>query len=302
MKTSQRNFLAKYFIIAVLALGATPAFSQVSISIDIAPPPLQVYEQPVCPDDGYIWTPGYWAYGDNAYYWVPGEWVQPPEIGVFWTPPYWESNGSAFVFYPGYWGPNVGYYGGINYGYGYGGHGYGGGRWQGGHFSYNTAVNNVRSSSNHNTYVDRTAINNNASKVSFNGGKGGVQAKPTAQERQYSNQRHTQPTSVQQPQETTHSQALIQQKVAPQQEQAQPQHPEHQQEQAQPQHPEHQQDQAQPQHPEQAQPQHPEHQQEQAQLKQESHPSQQAPQQPHDKQPAAQPDKKSDNDPNNAPK
>src|SRR6202030_4064270 len=113
MKTIQKNFLAKYFIIAALVLGATPAFSQVSISIDLAPPPLQVYEQPVCPDDGYIWSPGYWAYGDNAYYWVPGAWVQPPEIGVFWTPPYWESNGSAFVFYPGYWGPNVGYYGGI---------------------------------------------------------------------------------------------------------------------------------------------------------------------------------------------
>src|SRR5476649_2033783 len=137
MKIVPNNFLTKYCIIAVLALGATPVFSQVSISIDIAPPPLQVYDQPACPDDGYIWTPGYWAYGDNAYYWVPGAWVQPPDIGDLWTPPYWGWDGGAYVFYPGYWGQTVGYYGGINYGYGYGGRGYGGGRWHGGHFSYN---------------------------------------------------------------------------------------------------------------------------------------------------------------------
>jgi hypothetical protein len=228
MKIFQKDFLAEYFIIAVLALGSTPAFSQVSISIDIAPPPLQVYDQPACPDDGYIWTPGYWAYGDNAYYWVPGAWVQPPQMGDFWTPPYWGWDGNAYVFNAGYWGPNVGYYGGINYGYGYGGHGYGGGRWQGGHFSYNTAVNNVSSTNIHNTYVDRTAINNNASKVSYNGGKGGVQAQPTAQERT------THPTSVQQPEATVHPQAPIQQKAEPQQEPAQAQQPEHQQQQPKP--------------------------------------------------------------------
>jgi hypothetical protein len=276
------NFLTKYLIIAVLALVASPAFAQVSISIDIAPPPLQVYAQPACPDDGYIWTPGYWAYGDSAYFWVPGAWVQPPQIGDFWTPPYWGWDGSAFVFNAGYWGPNVGYYGGINYGYGYGGNGYRGGRWQGGHFSYNTAVNNVNSINTQNTYVDRTAINNNTSKVSYNGGKGGVQARPTAQEGQDSNERHTQPTSVQQPEATVHSQAPIQQKVEPQQESlAQAQQPEHQQ----------------PQPP----PQQPAHSQEPAQPKQESHP-QQPPQQPTtDKEPAAQNDEKSANDPNNAP-
>ena len=199
MKVLQKNLLATYFIIAVLALGSTTAFSQVSITVEIAPPPLQVYDQPPCPDDGYIWTPGYWAYGDNAYYWVPGAWVQPPEVGVFWTPPYWGWDDSAYVFYPGYWGQNVGYYGGNNYGYGYGGHGYGGGRWQGGHFSYNTAVNNVSSAHVQSTYADRTAMNNKTSKVSYNGGKGGVQVQPTAQERQFANARRTQTaTSAQQ--------------------------------------------------------------------------------------------------------
>lgn len=183
---------------ALLALGSVPASAQVSISIGIAPPPLRVYAQPACPDDGYIWTPGYWAYDDGAYYWVAGEWVQPPEIGVFWTPPYWGWNGNAYSFYSGYWGPNVGYYGGINYGYGYGGMGYNGGRWQSGHFAYNTAVNNLGATRVQSSYANRAALSRNSSRVSYNGGRGGVQAQPTATQRQAFSSRHAQSTSVQQ--------------------------------------------------------------------------------------------------------
>ena len=109
MNPVQKNLLAKCFIIAALALGSTPAFSQVSLSIGIAPPPLPMYAQPACPDDGYIWTPGYWAYGQYGYYWVPGTWVQPPDVGLFWTPCYWGWNGDAYMFNSGYWGPNVGF-------------------------------------------------------------------------------------------------------------------------------------------------------------------------------------------------
>jgi len=34
----------------------------IGISVSFAPPALPVYEQPLCPADGYLWTPGYWAY------------------------------------------------------------------------------------------------------------------------------------------------------------------------------------------------------------------------------------------------
>lgn len=296
MNNLSNNFLTKYFIIAVLALGSSTAFSQVSISIDIAPPPLQVYDQPACPDDGYIWTPGYWAYGDSGYYWVPGAWVQPPETEDLWTPPYWGWDGNDYVFYPGYWGPTVGYYGGINYGYGYGGHGYGGGRWQGGHFSYNTAVNNVSSTHVHSIYVDRTAVRKSTRTVSYNGGKGGVQAQPTAQERT------THPTSVQQAPIRAASQVQpnpanapftgepVKPAVTPQPKEvnSQPATTFHPQPQAKPE------THLQPQ----AQTQPPVHEQ-QAQPKQESHPQQQPKQPTADKKSAAQPDKKSDNNPNN---
>src|SRR6516225_11365812 len=59
-----------------------PDYAQDSggIAVDVAPPPLPVYDQPPIPAPGYIWTPGYWAWDDaTGYYWVPGTWVLPPE-------------------------------------------------------------------------------------------------------------------------------------------------------------------------------------------------------------------------------
>ena len=145
--------------IAMLFL-CSASFAQIGVAITIAPPALPVYEQPVCPGDGYIWTPGYWAWGDDGYFWVPGTWVEAPEVGFFWTPGYWGWGGSSFVWYDGYWGPTVGFYGGINYGFGYFGHGYEGGRWDGGHFFYNRAVNNINVAVIHNVYETKVDVRN----------------------------------------------------------------------------------------------------------------------------------------------
>src|SRR6516165_2445336 len=106
--------------VATLLLSGV-CFAQVSVAISVSSPPpeLPVYEQPVCPGDGYIWTPGYWAWDEDVddYYWVPGTWVLAPQVGYFWTPSWWGWDGNAFIFHQGYWAPVVGYYGGINYGY-----------------------------------------------------------------------------------------------------------------------------------------------------------------------------------------
>src|SRR5580658_5613845 len=77
------------------------------ISASTAPPPLPTSVQPPCPEEGDLWTPGYWAWDGGAYYWVPGVWVAPPRVGVFWTPGYWAYVGTVFVFHRGYWGPLV---------------------------------------------------------------------------------------------------------------------------------------------------------------------------------------------------
>ncbi len=128
---------------------AAPAVSPAAVflSITVAPPPLPVYVQPPCPVDGYLWNPGYWAYGDAGYYWVPGVWVAPPQAGLLWTPPWWGFVNGVYAFNAGYWGPQVGFYGGINYGFGYGGVGFFfGGEWCGRQF----ALQHCRHSSEYN--------------------------------------------------------------------------------------------------------------------------------------------------------
>ena len=191
------------FGLVLLSMSAA-SFAQIGVAITIGPPPLPVYEQPLCPDDGYLWTPGYWAYDNDVsdYYWVPGTWVMAPEIGFLWTPAYWGWGGDGFVFYDGYWGPHIGFYGGINYGFGYFGVGFEGGRWDNGHFFYNRSVNNVNITNIHNVY-NTTVINNNVSHVSYNGGNGGISARPTPEEEAAARDRHIPPVAVQ----TQHAQA-----------------------------------------------------------------------------------------------
>src|SRR5271154_4921622 len=104
------------FVLLILSHGA---FAQIGIgvSVNFGPPALPVYEQPLCPTDGYLWTPGYWAYGSAGYYWVNGAWMAPPQEGFLWTPGYWGYSDGLYVFNAGYWGSTVGFYGGVNYGF-----------------------------------------------------------------------------------------------------------------------------------------------------------------------------------------
>ncbi len=124
-----------------LMLAPQAAQARVFISVGFAPPAIPVYEQPLCPGDGYIWTPGYWQYTDDGYEWVDGAWVLAPYTGALWTPGYWGYGGGGYFWNAGYWGQNVGYYGGINYGFGYFGTGFYGGYWNHGAFFYNREYN-----------------------------------------------------------------------------------------------------------------------------------------------------------------
>src|SRR3984885_11307920 len=84
------------------ALLSVPALALAQVSVDIQvhtpPPELPVYDQPPIPGDGYIWTPGYWAWSDDIqdYYWVPGTWVAAPQPGYLWTPGYWGAGEGVF--------------------------------------------------------------------------------------------------------------------------------------------------------------------------------------------------------------
>ena len=203
-----RKFLSMRLMLLALLLAVIPAssYAGVLISVGFAPPPLPVYEQPPCPEPGWMWTPGYWAYGPDGYYWVPGTWVPAPEPGLYWTPGYWGWSAGLYVWNPGYWGPTVGYYGGVNYGFGYMGIGFAGGVWRGGVFAYNTAVVRVNTTIIHNTYVDNTIVHNNTivnnNHVAYSGGPGGINHQPTPQENAYSHEQHMAPTAMQTQHET----------------------------------------------------------------------------------------------------
>ncbi len=195
MNTKLHSLALAALLFVGLPLASSSA--QVGVSITIGPPLLPVVVQPPCPVEGYLWTPGYWDY-DSDYYWVPGVWVPPPEVGLLWTPPWWGFVDGVYVFHEGYWGPTVGFYGGVNYGFGYFGSGYWGGRWDGNVFLYNTAVTRVNTTIIRNTFVDRAVLSKEVrgNRASFNG-QGGVKAEETAEEKAAANARHVSATSEQ---------------------------------------------------------------------------------------------------------
>jgi hypothetical protein len=178
LKTWSRSIIPALALILLVL----PALSMAQDdSVNTPPPDLPTYDQPPIPGDGYVWTPGYWAWGDDIqdYYWVPGTWVLAPQPEYLWTPGYWGWSGGVFNWNAGYWGPHVGFYGGVNYGYGYAGSGYQGGYWQGGHLYYNRAVTNVGTVNITNVYNKTVIVNTTVNHVSYNGGDGGLRAQPT---------------------------------------------------------------------------------------------------------------------------
>jgi hypothetical protein len=180
-----------------------PAVSRAQVFVDVRvglpPPPLPIYAQPPLPGPDYIWTPGYWAWDASAqdYYWTPGAWVLAPRPGYLWTPSYWGWDSGVYVFHGGYWGPHVGFYGGVNYGFGYTGVGFVGGYWGGGHYFYNRAVNNVSNVRITTVYNTPVADRANVTRVSYSGGPGGVNARPTPEQAAAARESHIPPTAAQ---------------------------------------------------------------------------------------------------------
>jgi hypothetical protein len=175
---------------AAVALPAVAPAQVICISNANPPPELPDYDQPPIPAPGYIWTPGYWAGGPYGYFWVPGTWVLPPEEGLLWTPGYWAWRDGIYLWTAGYWGPHVGFYGGVDYGFGYTGNGYEGGRWERGAFVYNRAVNNFGAVAIPRVYEKPLTAAPGAARVSFNGGSSGTSARPTREQEAAAREQH----------------------------------------------------------------------------------------------------------------
>ncbi len=193
-------FLIVFLLLSAIMLvapSAARADVSVGVSVTIGPPPIPVYTQPLCPGPGFIWIPGYWAWDpDFAYYWVPGMWSPAPFVGALWTPGYWAWSSGVYIWYDGYWGTRVGFYGGINYGFGYTGHGYYGGYWSGNRYYYNRTVNNI-DVRNITTVYNRNVERVRPAGPSFHGGRGGTVARPTSEQLAAARERRTPITAEQ---------------------------------------------------------------------------------------------------------
>jgi hypothetical protein len=95
-----RGKLMKRLLFSIL-LGAQLMTAQVSIGIQIGPPPPpRVYRlRPVSPGPGFLWIDGYWFAQGNHWRWHDGYWTRAPYEGARWYAPRYEGN----RFYNGYW-------------------------------------------------------------------------------------------------------------------------------------------------------------------------------------------------------
>jgi WXXGXW repeat (2 copies) len=63
--------VARLFVLAILlapslaTLRAANGQLVLGVSVNEAPPPLPVYDQPPIPAPGYLWVPGYWAWSEG---------------------------------------------------------------------------------------------------------------------------------------------------------------------------------------------------------------------------------------------
>ena len=97
------NVVRSLLLSLLMAAGtaAAPAFAQVSININIAPP-ATLYESAPAMAPGYVWAPGYWAWHSDRYIWVHGRTVA-QRVGYRWEPDRWEQRDHGYYRLAGRW-------------------------------------------------------------------------------------------------------------------------------------------------------------------------------------------------------
>jgi hypothetical protein len=98
MKTRKMLFAA----IAATTLGAAvPAFADVGIWVDAAPPAPR-HELVPAPRHGYVWAPGYYDYRHGHYVWVEGHWER-ERRGMHYHPTHWVQRDGRWTMERGGW-------------------------------------------------------------------------------------------------------------------------------------------------------------------------------------------------------
>jgi hypothetical protein len=100
-RNSDMRNLIRVAIFSALLLVGLSAFAQVSIGIQIGPPPPPrvVVVEPARPGPEYVWVDGYWYPVGHHYKWHEGYWTRPPYEGARWMPPHHDGD----RYFAGYW-------------------------------------------------------------------------------------------------------------------------------------------------------------------------------------------------------
>jgi hypothetical protein len=100
---TRTNAIRNLLLSLLLAAGvfAAPAYAQVSVNINIAPPPPQ-YEVVPTIQPGYVWAPGYWGWNGERHVWIRGRAIVQRE-GYRWEPDRWEQRDRTYYRTEGRW-------------------------------------------------------------------------------------------------------------------------------------------------------------------------------------------------------
>lgn len=93
---------------ALLCVAVVPAYAQISVNINIAPPAVQ-YELAPQVAPGHIWVPGYWGWHGDRYIWVRGRSIV-QRVGYDWEPERWEQRDGRYYRHGGKWTRDPGYH------------------------------------------------------------------------------------------------------------------------------------------------------------------------------------------------
>lgn len=109
-RTMNRSKAIRNLLLSLsLAAGvfAAPAYAQISVNINLAPPAPQ-YEIVPAVAPGYIWAPGYWGWSGERHVWVRGRTIAQRE-GYSWSPDRWEQRDRSYYRTAGHWERDQGY-------------------------------------------------------------------------------------------------------------------------------------------------------------------------------------------------
>jgi hypothetical protein len=86
----------------VVTLGV-PGSAQVSIYVEVAPPPIRYERIEPAPSPDYCWVDGYWAPVGHHYRWIAGHWERPPYPGAYWSHPHYDHYDRGWKYHEGHW-------------------------------------------------------------------------------------------------------------------------------------------------------------------------------------------------------